>query len=90
MSYFQCPKCDTRTDIFSHGGGSATASKYGVAFLGEVPLDVGVRQGGDLGKPIVLDRTKSPAGKALAQIASNVAAQVSIVNASNLNTMIIQ
>ncbi len=90
MSYFQCPNCDTRTDIFSHGGGSATASKYGVPFLGEVPLDVSVRQGGDVGKPIVLDGAKSPAGRVLAQIASNVAAQVSIANASNLNTMIIQ
>ncbi len=90
MSYFQCPKCDTRTEIFSHGGGSETASKYGVPFLGEVPLDVGVRKGGDLGKPIVLNGADSPAGKALARIAGNVAAQVSIVNASNLNTMIIQ
>ncbi len=90
MSYFQCPKCDTRTDIFSHGGGSVTAGKYHVPFLGEVPLHIGVRTGGDIGKPIVLEDGNSPAGKAFAQIASNVAAQVSVANASNLNTMIIQ
>lgn len=90
MSYFQCPNCNQRTDIFSHGGGSATAAKYGVPFLGEVPLDVAVREGGDVGKPIVLANPDAPAAKAFAQIASNVAAQVSIANLSNLDAMIIQ
>jgi len=37
-SYFQCPKCSERTHIFSHGGAAATAAKFGVPFLGEVPL----------------------------------------------------
>jgi ATP-binding protein involved in chromosome partitioning len=90
MSYFQCPNCNTRTDIFSHGGGTTTAEKYGVPFLGEVPLDVSVRQGGDLGKPIVLNNSDTPGGKAFARIAAGVAAQVSIANANNLNTMIIE
>jgi ATP-binding protein involved in chromosome partitioning len=90
MSYFQCPKCNERTDIFSHGGGSATAAKYGVPFLGEVPLDTAVRQGGDSGKPVVLAAEESPVAKALKQIASNVAAQVSITNLTDLNAMIIQ
>ena len=90
MSYFQCPNCNTRTDIFSHGGGSATAEKYGVPFLGEIPLDVNVRTGGDLGKPIVLDNSGTPGGQAFARIAENMAVQVSVANASNLNTMIIQ
>jgi ATP-binding protein involved in chromosome partitioning len=90
MSYFQCPNCNTRTDVFNHGGGCTTAAKYGVPFLGEIPLDVGVREGGDLGKPIVLHNSETPGGKAFAQIAANVAVQVSIANANNLNTMIIQ
>jgi len=90
MSYFQCPNCNHRTDIFSHGGGSATAAKYGVPFLGEVPLDITVREGGDVGKPIVLANPDAPAAKAFAQIALNVAAQVSIANINNLNAMIIQ
>src|SRR6266571_384755 len=47
MSYFVCPHCDQRTDIFSHGGGEETARKYEVPFLGEVPLDISIRQGGD-------------------------------------------
>jgi ATP-binding protein involved in chromosome partitioning len=90
MSYFQCPSCNARTDIFSHGGGQATADKYGVPFLGEVPLDVAIRHGGDEGKPVVLRDPESAAGKAFAQVACNVAAQVSIANMNNLNTMIIQ
>ena len=90
MSYFRCPSCGHRTDVFSHGGGAATAAKYGVPFLGEVPLDIEVREGGDVGKPVVLARPDSIVGKAFCQIAGNVAAQVSIANANNLNTMIIQ
>jgi ATP-binding protein involved in chromosome partitioning len=90
MSYFQCPNCNHRTAIFSHGGGAATAAKYGVPYLGEVPLDIAVREGGDVGRPIVLANPDAPAAKAFAQIASNVAAQVSIANLNNITTMIIQ
>ena len=90
MSYFQCPNCNHRTAIFSHGGGAATAAKYGVPYLGEVPLDIAVREGGDVGRPIVLANPDAPAAKAFAQIASNVAAQVSIANLNNISTMIIQ
>ena len=90
MSYFVCPECNHRADIFSHGGGAATAEKYGVPFLGEVPLDITIREGGDVGRPIVLAKPDSPGAKAFARIASNVAAQVSIANQNSLNTMIIQ
>jgi ATP-binding protein involved in chromosome partitioning len=90
MSYFQCPKCDHRTDIFSHGGGAATAVKYGVPFLGEIPLDIAVREGGDHGSPVVIGMPDSAVGKAFRLIAGTVAAQVSIANMNNLNTMIIQ
>jgi ATP-binding protein involved in chromosome partitioning len=90
MSYFECPSCHTRSDIFSHGGGRQTAERFDVPFLGEVPLDVAIRHGGDEGKPVVLREPDSAAGRAFAEIASRVAAQVSVVNANNLNTMIIQ
>jgi ATP-binding protein involved in chromosome partitioning len=84
MSYFQCPHCNQRTNIFSHGGGEATASRYQTPFLGEIPLDVTIREGGDTGKPIVVCDPEAPAAMAFAQIAGRVAAQVSM---SNLNVL---
>jgi ATP-binding protein involved in chromosome partitioning len=90
MSYFQCPKCQERTHIFSHGGGATTAAHYGVPFLGEVPLMVSIREGGDAGKPIVAADRDSAVARAFTQIAEKVAAQVSIANLSSHNTMIIE
>jgi ATP-binding protein involved in chromosome partitioning len=90
MSYFQCPNCNERTPIFSHGGGAATAAKYDVPFLGEVPLNVALREGGDAGKPIVASDPGSPVAQVFAQIAERVAAQVSISNLNSANTMIIE
>jgi ATP-binding protein involved in chromosome partitioning len=53
MSYFLCPKCNERTDIFGHGGAHEEADKLGVTFLGEVPLHMDIRTTSDEGKPIV-------------------------------------
>jgi ATP-binding protein involved in chromosome partitioning len=53
MSYFICPHCGTRSDIFAHGGARHEAEKRGVPFLGEVPLDMAIRQTSDDGRPIV-------------------------------------
>ncbi|MGH9468457.1 MAG: Mrp/NBP35 family ATP-binding protein [Terriglobales bacterium] len=52
MSYFTCPHCHKGVDIFSHGGGEVTAEKFGVPFLGALPLRPDVRQGGDRGCPV--------------------------------------
>ncbi len=90
MSYFQCPKCNERTHIFSHGGGATTAANFGVPFLGEVPLNTLVREGGDGGKPIVAANPGSPVAKAFVEIAEKVAAQVSIADIGNANQMIIE
>lgn len=90
MSYFECPKCHERTDIFSRGGGAATAEKYGVPFLGEIPLDTAIRQAGDVGKPVVLSDPESPAGRAFSRIAESMAAQVSVANAAKQNVMVIE
>jgi ATP-binding protein involved in chromosome partitioning len=54
MSFLECPHCNQRIDVFSHGGGRRTAEEMQVHFLGELPLDPQVRMGGDTGKPIVL------------------------------------
>jgi ATP-binding protein involved in chromosome partitioning len=61
MSFFQCPHCGERTDLFGHGGAEAEAAKLGVPFLGAVPLLLDVRQAGDAGQPSVA----GPAGPAL-------------------------
>jgi ATP-binding protein involved in chromosome partitioning len=90
MSYFQCPHCNERTHIFSHGGAAATAEKFGVPFLGEVPLASALREGGDAGKPIVVSTPDSPGAQAFIHIAQNVAARVSVANLNNANTMIIE
>jgi ATP-binding protein involved in chromosome partitioning len=52
MSYFLCPHCGERSDIFSHGGARQEAGKLGIPFLGEIPLDIAVRETSDAGTPI--------------------------------------
>ena len=59
MSYFQCPHCGTRSDIFGHGGARREAEKLGVAFLGEVPLHMDIRATSDAGTPLVESEPKS-------------------------------
>ena len=54
MSYFQCPHCGGRSDIFSHGGARHEAEKLNLPFLGEIPLDIAIRQNADDGMPLVL------------------------------------
>ena len=54
MSYFLCPKCGERSDIFSHGGARAEAGKLSVPFLGELPLHMSIRESSDAGHPIVI------------------------------------
>ncbi len=76
MSYFACPHCGQRTEIFSHGGGQAAAAKFDVPFLGEVPLDIKIREGGDQGEPMVAQKADSPVQESFRQIAAQVAAQI--------------
>ena len=56
MSYFLCPHCGTRSDIFGHGGARHEAERLGVPFLGEVPLDMTIRETSDAGLPVVATR----------------------------------
>ncbi|MBX9878505.1 MAG: Mrp/NBP35 family ATP-binding protein [Candidatus Obscuribacterales bacterium] len=80
MSYFHCPHCEGRTDIFNHGGGKALAEEVGVPFLGEVPLDIAVREGGDNGMPITSLDINHPVSQAFLNVAKQMAAQVSIAS----------
>jgi ATP-binding protein involved in chromosome partitioning len=76
MSYFVCPHCKERTDIFSHGGARREADRLGVPFLGEVPLDASIRIGGDSGVPIVVSEPDSPQALAFGRIAAAVTRQI--------------
>src|SRR5512135_2105747 len=80
MSYFLCPHCGERTDIFAHGGAQKMAEKYETPFLGEIPLDVAIRVGGDTGKPVTVTHPGSPYALAFQKLAQSVAAAVSVMN----------
>jgi ATP-binding protein involved in chromosome partitioning len=69
MSYFSCPNCGHRTDIFSHGGARREAEQLGIEFLGELPLDITIRETSDAGTPIVIADLDSPHTKAYLAIA---------------------
>ena len=72
MSYFACPHCGERTNIFSHGGAREEAGRLGVGFLGEVPLDIAIRETSDGGRPIVVSDPDSPHSKAFRAIADAI------------------
>lgn len=72
MSYFCCPNCGHRSDIFSHGGARAEADKLGVDFLGEIPLDIAIRETSDGGAPIVMSQQNSEHAKVYRTIAARV------------------
>ncbi|MDP3078060.1 Mrp/NBP35 family ATP-binding protein [Bradyrhizobium sp.] len=60
MSYFQCPECGTRSDIFGHGGARLEAERLGVPFLGEIPLHMSIRATSDSGTPVVDSEPDGP------------------------------
>jgi len=80
MSGFVCPHCGAREEIFGSGGTRAYSLAHDIPFLGEIPLATEVRQTSDSGRPIVIAAPDSPAAKAFARVAQNLAAQVSIQN----------
>ena len=76
MSYFLCPHCGERSEIFSHGGARREAEKLGVPFLGEIPLDGAVRETSDAGEPIVRTEPKGTIAKAYGDIAEKIWGQI--------------
>jgi ATP-binding protein involved in chromosome partitioning len=79
MSYFICPSCSEKHELFGRGGGERIAKAFGVPFLGQIPLQMNVRLGGDEGQPVVIADPDSPAAKALTGVAGEVARQVSVL-----------
>ncbi len=73
MSYFACPHCHEKTEIFRHGGGKQASIDMKIPFLGEIPIDPEVVLGGDQGTPIVSRNADSPAAHAYSNIAYKIA-----------------
>ena len=76
MSTFICPHCGSATDIFAHGGAQSEAKRLGVPFLGEVPLELAIRETSDAGKPVVVSAPSSPAAAAYRAIAAKAWAEL--------------
>jgi len=79
MSWFECPHCGKPSPIFGEGGGERLANELGLPLLGQIPLYTRVREGGDLGRPIVVADAQSSAARALVSIAGRVSEQVPAV-----------
>jgi ATP-binding protein involved in chromosome partitioning len=77
MSYLELPD-GTKMDVFGSGGGERLARESGVPFIGAIPMDAAVREGGDNGKPVVVARPASAVALALQSITQDVAARVSV------------
>jgi ATP-binding protein involved in chromosome partitioning len=76
MSYFSCPHCKGKIDVFGHGEGKRMADTFGVPFLGEIEIDPGIRIGGDTGKPVAAFGEDFPGAKGFYEIARGVMARL--------------
>lgn len=76
MSFFCCPNCGHRSEIFGHGGARAEADKLGTEFLGEIPLLLDIRTAADAGTPIVASAPQSDAARAYGEVAARLRAKL--------------
>jgi len=87
MSFLELPD-GTRIDIFGTGGGERLANEAQVPFIGAIPIDPTVRQGGDLGIPVVISNPESPVARAFKSIAEDIAAKISVAAVTQSNSFI--
>ncbi|MGH7004339.1 MAG: iron-sulfur cluster carrier protein ApbC, partial [Alphaproteobacteria bacterium] len=78
MSYFSCPNCGHRSEIFAHGGARKEAERLGVDFLGEIPLHIAIRETSDSGQPIVVSLPEGQHAKAYRAMARRVLEKLSL------------
>ena len=78
MSYFECSKCNEKHHIFGKGGAERISEKHNIPFVGAIPLNSGIMEGSDLGKPVMITQPNSPSAEAFTTAAKNIAAQCSI------------
>ncbi len=81
MAWFSPPGSNERYHLFGAGGGARIEREFGIPLLGQVPIEVAVREGGDTGRPIVLAAPESASARAMTEIAGKVAQRISIANA---------
>jgi ATP-binding protein involved in chromosome partitioning len=84
MSYLELPD-GTRMDVFGTGGGERLAAESGVPFIGAIPMDPSVRQGGDAGLPVVVSNPDAPVARALRNVGENIAARISVAAVQGSN-----
>lgn len=90
MSYFSCPSCGHRSEIFSHGGARLEAERLGVDFLGEIPLDIEIRETSDGGHPIVVSKPDSDNAKVFREIGERVWAKLDASEAKAMPKILVQ
>jgi ATP-binding protein involved in chromosome partitioning len=88
MSYFSCPHCKGRIDVFGHGEGQRMAQMFGVPFLGEIEIDPGIRIGGDTGKPVAAFGEEYPGAKGFYQVARAVGERLAQVHAASAGPVV--
>jgi len=81
MSYFLCPHCTGRSEIFGHGGAEQACREMGLRFLGEVPLQMELRESSDEGRPLVSRNPDAPASRAIVKAASEATAALAVLEA---------
>jgi len=82
MSYFNCPHCKGRIDVFGHGEGQKMAQMFGVAFLGEIEIEPQIRIGGDTGQPVAVQGEDAPGSASIYAMAKKVAIRAAEANSA--------
>jgi ATP-binding protein involved in chromosome partitioning len=90
MSYYHCPNCGHQAEIFGHGGARREADRLGIDFLGEIPLDLVIRETSDGGRPIVVSDPDSPHAKAFLAIAENIWQKVNGAGERRMPNIVVQ
>jgi ATP-binding protein involved in chromosome partitioning len=85
MSYLQCPHCSEHISVFGKGGGQKISEKFGIPFLGEIPLSPQIMEGTDKGKPVIVSDPDSIQANALTKVAKTIAGRISVI-AAELNS----
>jgi ATP-binding protein involved in chromosome partitioning len=88
MSYFSCPHCGGKIDVFGHGEGERMATQFSVPFLGEVEIDPRIRIGGDTGRPVAAAGEGADGAKSFYLFARQVAARLSVANLTGASQLV--